>query len=54
VRPPVAQCHPEKSIQTVQFWPRPFAFEDTNLLAEREDLKGHIASTAEKDANHGQ
>jgi hypothetical protein len=26
--------------------------EDSDLLAEREDLKGHIASTAEKDANH--
>jgi hypothetical protein len=51
VRPPVAQCHPEKSIQTVQFWPRPFAFEDSDLLSEGEDLEGGITPTSKKNSD---
>jgi hypothetical protein len=47
------KCRPEESIPRVQCWPRPFAFEDRDLLAEGEDLKGRVPSTAEEDTDHG-
>ena len=47
----MVENRPEGSIQGVPRWPRPFAFEDGDLLPEGEDFEGSIASTAEEDAD---
>ena len=52
--PATSKSRPEETVEGVHDGPWPFAFEDSDLLAEREDLKGHIASTAEKAADDGQ
>ncbi len=49
--PTLAECRPEESVQGVQFWPRPFPFEDGDLLSKSENLEGGIASTAEEDSD---
>ena len=48
-----AEGRPEESVQRVQYWPRPFAFEHGDLLSEGEDFEGGIASTAEEDSDGG-
>jgi hypothetical protein len=45
------QSYPEESIDRVQGWPRPFPFEDGDLLPESENFKGGVASTAEEHAD---
>src|SRR5215813_15455094 len=35
-------------------WPRPFAFEHSNLLPEGEDFQSRVASAAEEDADHSE
>ena len=49
-----AEGRPEESVQRVQYWPRPFAFEHSDLLSEGEDFEGRIGSTAEEDTDHGE
>jgi hypothetical protein len=44
----VAKCGPEESVQGVQFCPRPFPLEDSDLLSKSENLKGDITSTSGK------
>jgi hypothetical protein len=44
------QSDPEKSIDTVQRRTRPFPFEDGDLLPERENFKGGVASTSQEAA----
>ena len=51
MRPPVAQGDPEGSIQAVQFWPRPFAFEHGDLLSKSENLEGGITPTAKENSD---
>jgi hypothetical protein len=48
--PVAAERGPEESVQRVQYWARPFAFEHGDLLSEGEDLKSGVAATAEEDA----
>ena len=48
------QSRPEKSVQGVQGWPRPFAVERGDLLSEGEDFEGGVASTAEEDTERGE
>ena len=38
----------EDSVQPVQYWPRPFAFEDGDLLSQRKDFEGDIAAISEE------
>jgi len=47
----LAKCRPKESVPGVQSWPRSFAFQHGDLLAEGEDLESGIASTAKKDAD---
>ena len=47
--PEAAEGGPEESVQGVQYWPRPLAFEHGDLLSEGEDFEGGIASTAKED-----
>ena len=35
-----AEGRPEESVQRVQYWPWPFAFEHGDLLSEGEDFEG--------------
>ena len=49
--PTLAECRPEKSVQGVQFWPRPFPFQHGDLLSEGEDFEGCSASTAKEDSD---
>jgi hypothetical protein len=51
--PKAAEGRREESVQRVQYWPRPFAFEHDDLLSEGEDFEGGIASTAEEDSDGG-
>ena len=44
--PTLAKCRPKESVPGVQSWPRPFAFQHGDLLAEGEDFESGIASTA--------
>jgi hypothetical protein len=44
----VAEGGPEESVQGVQYWPRPFPFQDSDLLTEGEDFDGGIAPTAKE------
>jgi hypothetical protein len=51
VRPSVPQMPergPEEAVQASQRRPRPLAFEHGDLLSEREDLEGSIATTADE------
>lgn len=50
-RPDLLQGGPEQTIQAVQCRPRPFPFEDSNLLPEGEDFQCQIGTTAEEDAD---
>ena len=50
--PDVAERRPEQSIQSVQYWAWPFAFEYGNLLSKRQDFKGRVASTSAEDTEH--
>jgi hypothetical protein len=43
--PKAAEGRSEESVQRVQYWPRPFAFEHGDLLSEGEDFERGIAST---------
>jgi hypothetical protein len=52
--PNAAEGRPEEPVHRVQCWPRPFAFEDRDLLSEGEEFEGGIASTAEEDADGGE
>jgi hypothetical protein len=52
--PEMAQGCPDQTVQGVQCWPGPFAFEHGNLLPEGEDFKSRVASAAEEDADHGE
>ena len=49
--PTLAECRPEKTVQEVQLWPRPFPFQHGELLSEGEDFEGGIASTAKEDSD---
>ena len=51
--PETAERSPEESIQRVQSRPRPLAFENGDLLSEREDFQGRIAPTAKEDSDGG-
>jgi len=42
----VAERRPEQSVQGVQYWARPLAFEHRNLLSTGKDFKGGVASAA--------
>jgi len=48
----VAERRPEQSIQGVQYWAWPFAFEHGNLLSKCKDFKGRVASALAEDADH--
>jgi hypothetical protein len=50
--PDVPKRGPEESVEGMQLWPRAFAFEDSDLLPEGEDLKGRVGTAAEKDPDH--
>ena len=50
-RPDLLQGGPEQTIQAVQCRPRPFPFEDSNLLPEGEDFQCRISTTTEEDAD---
>ena len=52
--PKAAAGRPEESVRRVQYWPRPFPFEDRDLLSEGEDFQGRVASSTEEDADSGQ
>ena len=47
--PEAAKGGPEESVQPVQYWSRPFAFEHGDLLSEGEDFESGIAPTAKED-----
>ena len=51
--PNVAEGGPEESVQGVQYWPRPFPFQDSDLLTEGEDFDGGIAPTAKENRDTG-
>ena len=51
--PKVAEGGPEESVQGVQYWPRPLAFEHGELLTEGEDFEGGIAPTAKEGRDAG-
>jgi hypothetical protein len=40
--PEVAERRPEQSVQSVQYWAWPLAFEHGNLLSKRQDFKGSV------------
>ena len=50
--PEVAQGGPEESVQPVQRWSRPLAFEHGNLLSQGQNFQGRIASALAEDADH--
>ena len=52
--PATPECRPEESVQGVHRWPRPFAFEDSDLLSQGKELEGRVASTTEEDADGGE
>jgi hypothetical protein len=54
LRPHLSQDDPEEAIQPGQHWATSFALEYCHLLPQRQDFKGNIHATAEKDANGGQ
>ena len=52
--PEAPKSRPEESVEGMQGWPGPFSFEDSDLLAQGEDLQGGVGSAAKKDADHGE
>ena len=50
--PEAAENGPQKPIRRVQCWSRPFTLEHGDLLSERENLEGRVASV-EKENTHG-
>ena len=53
-KPQALQSRPEKPVERVQRWPRPFSLENRDLLSESKNFKCGVASTAEEDAGGGQ
>ena len=49
-RPTVAQGSPKDSVQPVQSWPRPFAFEHRDLLSEGQDFESSVTPTAKENS----
>jgi len=49
-RPTVAQGSPKESVQPVQDWTRPFAFEHRDLLSEGQDFESSITPTAKENS----
>ena len=49
-RPQISQRSPEETIQAVQSRTRSFAFENRDLLAQRENFERCIHATAEEDS----
>jgi hypothetical protein len=50
-RPDVPQRGPEETIKADKCGSRPFAFEYSGLLPQRQDFKGDIHATAEEDTD---
>ena len=50
--PEVAERRPEQSVQSVQYWAWPLAFEYGNLLSKRQDFKSRVASALAEYADH--
>ena len=53
-RPQALKSRPEKPLEGVQGWPRPFSLENRDLQSEGENFKGGVASIAEEDACGGE
>ena len=53
-RPKLPQRGPEQTIKAVQCRSRSFAFEHSDLVAQREDLKRSIYGAAKKNADDGE
>ena len=51
--PEATQSRPEKPVEPVQFGPRPFAFEDGELLSQRQDFDRGVAPAAQENAECG-
>jgi len=51
--PEAAEGRPEESVQRVQYWPRRFPLEHSDLLPESEDFEGGVAPAAEEDSDGG-
>jgi hypothetical protein len=49
----VAEHRPEEPVRRVYIRARPFPFKHGELLAERENFKGDIASAAKEDSDGG-
>jgi hypothetical protein len=52
--PQTPKGRPEQSVEGAERRPRALSFEDSDLLAKREDLKSRIGPVAEENANGGE